>query len=87
MSPDEQTLSRRPRFSWDMRKVPRPDGKGYQIEYASEVREWSHYHETIPDSIPNNISKMTRAMVPKAHLYGRARDFARVLKPSYLRLR
>ena len=70
-------LQKRPRFSWDIRCIPWTDGKGSQEEYVAAVKSWSSFHEQLPDSNSNKISKALRGIMLQSHLYGRAKDLCK----------
>lgn len=63
MGPAQESSSGVPsrlKFSWDIKNVPWTDGKGCQEDYSKAVDLWSKFHDRLPDSNSNKISKELR---------------------------
>ena len=64
-------------FSWDIRSVPRTDGRGNHEYYVCAVRSWSAFHAKLPDSNSNAIPKSLQGIILHFHLYGRAKGLCK----------
>lgn len=74
--------SQRPRFSWDMRKVPWTDDRGNQEEYANAVDLWSNFHDLLPVINASKIPSALQGIMLQSQLYGRARDLVKKIDPE-----
>lgn len=68
------SVSPHPRFSWDLRFVPRTEEQGDQQEYAKAVKKWNALCDNIADGISNIIGKANCGILLYANLYGCAKD-------------
>lgn len=46
-SSSSDNIPSHPKYKWDMKNVPRTDGKGSQDEYTKEVKAWSGFDDLL----------------------------------------
>ena len=56
-------LPSRPRFSWVTSNHPWTDGVGNQEAYASPVKRWCAYHNSLPDTNGSKVFKASKKIV------------------------
>lgn len=70
-------LPSHPKFSWDIKEVLWPDGRGPLDGCAESVEPWSSFHDLLDDLISNKVPSSLRGILLKFQIFGHARDQAR----------
>lgn len=60
------SLTARPRFSWDAKSPPWTDDKRNQEKYRNSVVDWKDYHDSLPENSLNKVFPFLQGILLKS---------------------